>query len=105
MHVPLPVWLLILPALMTGSGLGAEEALQQAPISVKGSRGLPETLYIAPWKRLGNPLGGGDLEGGIGRETDPVERDQLQWELELYNEGYSVDQDRCPDCSKQHPGD
>ena len=105
MHVPLPVWLLILPALMTGSGLGAEEALQQAPISVKGSQGLPKTLYIAPWKRLGKPLEGGDLEGDVGRETDPVERDQLQWELELYNEGYSVDQERCPDCGVRHPGD
>ena len=105
MHVPLPVWLLILPALMTGSGLGAEEALQQAPISVKGSQGLPKTLYIAPWKRLGKPLEGGDLEGDVGRETDPVERDQLQWELELYNEGYSVDQERCPDCGARHPGD
>jgi hypothetical protein len=105
MHIPLPAWLLILPVLMSATSLQGEESLEQAPISVKGSRGLPETLYIAPWKRLGNPLDGGELDGGIGRETDPVQRDQLQWELELYNEGYSVDQDRCPDCSKQHPGD
>ena len=105
MHEPPPVWLLILTVLMSAPALQAEEALQQAPISVKGSQGLPETLYIAPWKRLGKPLNGGDLTGGVGRETDPVERDQLQWELELYNEGYAVDQDRCPDCSAQHPGD
>jgi hypothetical protein len=104
MHVP-QVWLLILPVLMSAPALQGEEALQQAPISVKGSQGLPKTLYIAPWKRLGRPLDGGDLEGDVGRETDPVERDQLQWELELYNEGYAVDQDRCPDCSARHPGD
>lgn len=105
MHVPLPVWLLILPVLMSTPALQGEEALQQAPISVKGSQGLPKTLYIAPWKRLGKPLGGGDLEGDVGQETDPVERGQLQWELQLFNEGYTVDQERCPDCSARHPGD
>jgi hypothetical protein len=105
MHVPLPVWLLILPVLMSAPALQGEEALQQAPISVKGSQGLPKTLYIAPWKRLGKPLGGGDLEGDVGQETDPVERGQLQWELQLFNEGYTVDQERCPDCSARHPGD
>ena len=105
MHVPLSAWLLILPVLMSASALQGEEALQQAPISVKGSQGLPKTLYIAPWKRLGKPLGGGDLEGDVGQETDPVERGQLQWELQLFNEGYTVDQERCPDCSARHPGD
>jgi hypothetical protein len=94
MQVPLLAWLLILPALLIAPGLQGEEALQQAPISVKGSQGLPKTLYIAPWKRLGKPLEGGNLEGDVGQETDPVEREQLQWELELYNEGYTVNKDR-----------
>jgi hypothetical protein len=95
MHIPFPAWLLIVvPVLMAAPALRGEETLQQEPISVKGSQGLPKTLYIAPWKRLGKPLESGNLEGTVGQETDPVEREQLQWQLELYNEGYTVNQDR-----------
>jgi hypothetical protein len=91
------------PALVTASGLRAEGTLEQPPLSVKGSRGLPRTLFIAPWKRLGEPLAGGNLEGDVGQETEPLERDQLRWELQLYNEGYNVEEDSCPECMAQHP--
>jgi hypothetical protein len=70
----------------------AEEQLEQETISIKGSQGLPKTLYIAPWKRVGAPLDSDELEGDIREETQPVERDIFQRELELQRQGYSVDQ-------------
>jgi hypothetical protein len=47
----------------------AEEQLEQDTIVIKGNQGLPRTLYIAPWKRVGAPLESGALEGEIGEET------------------------------------
>lgn len=105
MRIPRLTWLLVLPALMAAPGLRGEGALEQQTISVKGSRGLPKTLYIAPWKRLGAPLEGGGLEGDVGQETEPLQREQLQWELQLYNEGYNVDEEGCPECVARHPDD
>jgi len=69
----------------------AQEQLEQETISIKGNEGLPKTLYIAPWKRVGAPLESDELEGDIGKETEPVERDIFQRELELQRQGYSVD--------------
>ena len=68
-----------------------EEPLEQDTISIKGNQGLPKTLYIAPWKRVGTPLESGALEGDIGNETEPLERDMFQRELELQRQGYSID--------------
>lgn len=68
-----------------------QEQLEQEPISIKGNQGLPKTLYIAPWKRVGAPLESGALEGDVGEETKPVERDIFQRELELRQQGYSID--------------
>jgi hypothetical protein len=68
-----------------------EEQLEQETISIKGNQGLPKTLYIAPWKRVGAPLASGQLEGDVGKETEPVERDMFQRELELQRQGYSVE--------------
>lgn len=76
--------LLPLPAVL-------EEKLEQETISIMGNRGLPKTLYIAPWKRIGGPLEGDKPDGSIGQETEPVERDLLHREMELHREGYSVD--------------
>ena len=70
---------------------GGQEQLEQESISIKGNQGLPTTLYIAPWKRVGAPLESDKLEGDIGKETEPVERDIFQRELELQRQGYSVD--------------
>ena len=70
---------------------GAEQPLEQETISIKGNQGLPKTLYIAPWKRVGAPLESDELEGEVGQETQPVERDIFQRELELQRQGYSVD--------------
>lgn len=70
---------------------GGQEQLEQDTISIKGNQGLPATLYIAPWKRVGAPLESDKLEGDIGNETEPVERDIFQRELELQRQGYSVD--------------
>ncbi len=67
------------------------EQLEQETISIQGNQGLPKTLYIAPWKKVGSPLEGEKLEGRFREETDPVEPDLLQRELELHKEGYSVD--------------
>ena len=69
----------------------AEEQLEQDTIVIKGNQGLPRTLYIAPWKRVGEPLESGALEGEIEQETQPLERDLFQRELELRREGYSVE--------------
>jgi hypothetical protein len=68
-----------------------QEQLEQDTISIKGNQGLPKTLYIAPWKRVGAPLESEGLEGDIGEDTEPVERDMFQRELELQRQGYSVD--------------
>ena len=70
---------------------GGQEQLEQEKIFIKGNQGLPATLYIAPWKRIGAPLESDELEGDIGKETEPVERDIFQRELELQRQGYSVD--------------
>jgi len=70
---------------------GAEEQLEQATILIRGNQGLPRTLYIAPWKRVGAPLDSGTLEGEIGIEQEPLERDLFQRELELQRQVYSVE--------------
>ena len=69
----------------------AEEPLQQDTISIEGNRGLPKTLYIAPWKQVGEPLEGDAFESELERDPAPVERDILQRELELHREGYSLE--------------
>ena len=69
----------------------AEEPLQQETISIEGNRGLPKTLYIAPWKQVGEPLEGDSFESELERDPAPVERDILQRELELHREGYSIE--------------
>lgn len=70
---------------------GGEEQLEQETILIKGNQGLPKTLYIAPWKRVGAPLKSDALEGEIGEETKPLEPDMFQRELELQRQGYSID--------------
>jgi hypothetical protein len=75
---------------------GAEEQLEQDTIVIKGNPGLPGTLYIAPWKRVDAPLQSGALEGEVGEESKPLERDLFQRELELQREGYSVEQPPPP---------
>jgi hypothetical protein len=83
--------LLLVAVTLWVSNASAQEQLQQETISIKGNQGLPKTLYIAPWKRVGAPLESDDLEGDVGKETEPVERDMFQRELELQRQGYSVD--------------
>ncbi len=83
--------LLIVITLWVLNASGQEQQLEQETISIKGNQGLPKTMYIAPWKRVGAPLESGDLEGDIGKETEPVERDIFQRELELQRQGYSID--------------
>ena len=74
----------------------AEEQLEQETILIKGNQGLPRTLYIAPWKRVGAPLSSGTLEGEIGEDQEPLERDLFQRELELQRQGYSIDKPTPP---------
>jgi hypothetical protein len=83
--------LLLVIATLWGLPVCGAEQLEQETISIKGNQGLPKTLYIAPWKRVGAPLQSGDLEGDIKIETDPVERDMFQRELQLQRQGYSID--------------
>ena len=80
---------------------GAEEQLEQETILIKGNQGLPRTLYIAPWKRVGAPLDSDTLEGEIGEEQEPLERDLFQRELELQRQGYSIEK---PSASDTSPG-
>jgi hypothetical protein len=83
--------LLLVVATLWMLGAGGQEQLEQETITIKGNQGLPSTLYIAPWKRVGAPLESNDLEGDIGNETRPVEREIFQRELELQRKGYSLD--------------
>jgi hypothetical protein len=73
------------------TGVTAKEQLEQDTISIKGNQALPKTLYIAPWKRVGAPLEGDQIDGEIREESKPVERDMFQRQLELQREGYSID--------------
>ena len=84
-------YLLLVVITLWVSPVSGEEQLEQETISIKGNQGLPKTLYIAPWKRVGAPLESNELEGDIGTETEPVERDMFQRELELQRQGYSID--------------
>lgn len=79
------------PLLLLTTDLRAQESLQQDPISVKGNRGLPKTMFIAPWKRLGSPLQPGKLSSTLDREPRAVERDVFRRELDLYREGFNID--------------
>jgi hypothetical protein len=89
---PCPQRRLLMAALLLASlQAGAEEPLEQDTISIEGNRGLPKTIYIAPWKRVDEPLEGAEFNTGPGREPVPVERELLQRELELHREGYSVE--------------
>jgi hypothetical protein len=83
--------LLVLTLILTASRVYGQEQLEQETITIKGNQGLPKTLYIAPWKRVGSPLESEKLEGDFRQEIDPVEPDLFQRELELHKEGYSVD--------------
>ena len=73
------------------TNVAAKEQLEQDTISIKGNQALPKTLYIAPWKRVGAPLEGDQIDGEIREESKPVERDMFQRQLELQREGYSID--------------
>ena len=89
-------FLLLVAVSLWGASVRAQEDMQQETITIKGNQGLPRTLYIAPWKRVGAPLQSDTLEGDIGEETQPVERDLFQRELELLRQGYSIDQPASP---------
>ena len=82
---------LLVAALLWALNASGQEQLEQETISIKGNQGLPKTLYIAPWKRVGAPLESDELEGDIREDTEPLERDIFQHELELQRQGYSVD--------------
>jgi hypothetical protein len=104
-HQPMPwqdcVRLLLVFICLWMAPAGAEEQLEQETILIKGNQGLPRTLYIAPWKRVGAPLDSGTLEGEIGAEQEPLERDLFQRELELQRQGYSIDR---PPATHASPG-
>ena len=69
----------------------AQDELEQETILIQGNQGMPRMLYIVPWKRVGAPLASESLEGDIGEETEWLERDLFQRELELQQRGYSVE--------------
>ncbi len=84
--------LLSIPFLMLSSAAAEEpEQLEQKTLSIRGNQALPGTLYIAPWKRLGAPLDGTPFESGLDDKPEPLERELFRKQLELIQEGYSVD--------------
>ena len=91
MRSELTIRLLLAAITLWALPASGEEQLEQETISIKGNQGLPKTLYIAPWKRVGAPLQSGALDGDVGEETEPLERDIFQRELELQRQGYSLD--------------
>ena len=82
--------LLLVTALLGPLAASGQEELEQEPIVIKGDQGLPRTIYIAPWKRVGKPLASGVLDRDLGQEAEPLERDLFLRELELHRQGYSV---------------
>ena len=88
------IWLIALltACWLLGSGpTKGEEQFEQDTLSIMGNRGLPKTLYIVPWKLVGDPLEGGKFESGVAEDLGPIERDLFRRELEIHAEGYSVD--------------
>ena len=77
-------------ALLGSLAASGEQQLEQEPIVIKGDQGLPRTLYIAPWKRIGKPLASGVLDGDVSEQAEPLERDLFLRELELHRQGYSL---------------
>jgi hypothetical protein len=82
--------LLLVSALLGPLAASGQQQLEQEPIVITGDQGLPRTIYIAPWKRVGKPLPSGVLDRDIREEAEPLERDLFLRELELYRQGYSV---------------
>ena len=85
----------------------AAQELEQDPIVIKGEQGLPKTLYIAPWKRVGGPLEAGPLQGGWEPDDRPLERELFLRELELRDRGISVDRpapSKAPSPAGSSPG-
>ncbi len=82
------VFLLAACFLAMSPGVHCDEQLEQEPLSIRGNQALPKTLYIAPWKRLGGPLGGRELEGEVSERLDPVEPELFRRRLELHREGF-----------------
>jgi len=91
MQSPQCIRLLLVAVALWALPASGEQQLEQETISIKGNQGLPKTLYIAPWKRVGAPLESDELDGDVGETTEPVERDLFQHELELQRQGYSTD--------------
>ena len=82
---------LAVSVLVSSPGIHGAEQLEQETISIRGNRALPKTLYIAPWKRLGAPLSGEDLESMVSEKVDPVEQELFRREIDLHREGYILD--------------
>jgi len=65
--------------------------MEQDTLIIRGDQSLPRTLYIAPWKRVGQTLQSTPLELEIGTETLPEERDLFIRKLQLQKNGYSIE--------------
>lgn len=64
-----------------------QQPLEQETISIRGNRGLPKTVYIAPWKRLGEPLEGEQWQSEIVDPLAPLEQDLFLRQLEIHRQG------------------
>ena len=64
-----------------------QQKLEQDTISIRGNRGLPKTVYIAPWKRLGEPLEEEQWQSEIEDPMAPLEQDLFQRRLEIHRQG------------------
>ena len=82
--------LLLVAALLGPLVAAGQQELEQEPLVIKGDQALPRTIYVAPWKRVGEPLPSGVLDRDISQEAEPLERDLFLRELELHRQGYSV---------------
>ena len=87
-HPALLAVLLLFSAAATGREV---QQLELDPITIQGRQEVPGTLFIQPWKRIGEPLDGDGLNGGPREETDPLRRDTFRRELELHRKGYSIE--------------
>jgi hypothetical protein len=78
---------LLIPCLLVAPIQANCQQLEQERISIHGNRGLPKTLYIAPWKRIGEPLDGKQWESRISEPLTPLEQDLFLRQLEIRRQG------------------
>ena len=96
-----PITLCFLACCILSMGTRAEpgQDLEQEPIVIKGEQDGPGTLYIVPWKQVGEPLAADPLQPRFDLDARPLDRETFINELELQREGAAGGISVSPDSS------